>query len=136
MVASIQATVKKRKSEQYHIIVGAFSRLRQYCARRICSQWSEDHFGVLKILLKAVRRTLTRVRPSCGWRHHHDNTQEDSSNLPQTFLTKPNVLQLRQGPYSRDIASCDCRLLPRLKMSLKEHRLNGNRRLKLIRPVQ
>ena len=75
---------------------------------------------VLKRLRDAVRRKRLRLWSSGDWFLHHDNTTAHSSNLLQQFLVKHKILQLRQPPYSPDIASCDFWMFPKLKMALKE----------------
>ena len=47
-----------------------------------------------------------------------------SLNLVQQFLAKHKIVQLRQPPYSSDIAPCDFWMFPKLKMALKGKRLN------------
>ncbi|GFV81724.1 histone-lysine n-methyltransferase setmar-like protein [Trichonephila clavipes] len=46
-------------------------------------------------------------------------------NFVQQYLSKHSIVQLRQPPYSPDIAPCDFWLFPRLKMPLKGHRFDN-----------
>jgi histone-lysine N-methyltransferase SETMAR len=60
---------------------------------------------------------------SCGthahnWQLHH-NTRVHSSHLIQGFLEKHGIPQVRQAPYSPDMAPFDFPLFPRLKTPLK-----------------
>ena len=85
-----------------------------------------------------------RKRPhfwsSGDWLLHHDNAPAHSSNLVQQFLAKHKMVQLRQPPYSPDIAPCDFCMFPNLKMTLKGKRFddidtiqsNATRELKAI----
>ena len=61
----------------------------------------------LKRLHDAVRRKRPRSWSSGDWLLHHDNAPAHSSNLVQQFLAKHKIVQLRQPPYSPDIAPCD-----------------------------
>ena len=100
----------------------------------------EYYVEVLKRLCDAVRRTRPRFTSSDDWLLHHDNAPAHSSNLVQQFLAKHKIVQLRQPPYSHDIAPCDFRMFPKLKMALKGKRFddietiqsNATRELKAI----
>ena len=95
---------------------------------------------VLKRLRDAVRRKRPRFWSSGDCLLHHDNAPAHLSNLVQEFLTKHNFAQLRQHPYSPDIAPCDFYVFPKLKMALKGKRFddietmqnNATRKLKAI----
>ncbi|GFU53074.1 histone-lysine n-methyltransferase setmar-like protein [Trichonephila clavipes] len=75
------------------------------------------------------RSNIKRKRPqlweSGDWLVHHDNAPAHTSNLVQQYLSKHNIAQLRQPPYSPDIAPCDFWLFPRLKMPLNGHRFDN-----------
>ena len=79
----------------------------------------EYYVEVLKRLRHAVRRKRPRFWSSGDWLLHHDNAPAHSPNLVQQFLVKHKIVQLRQPPYSPDIAPCDFWMLPKLKMALK-----------------
>ena len=79
---------------------------------------------VVKRLHDAVRRKRPRFWSSGDWLFHHDNAPANSSNVVQQFLAKHKILQLRQPPYSPDIAPCDLWMFPKLKMALKEKRFD------------
>ena len=53
------------------------------------------------------------------WLLHHDNAPAYKSNLRQQLLPKHKIVQLRQPPYSPDIAPCDFWMFPKLEMALK-----------------
>ena len=63
----------------------------------------EHYVEVLKRLRDAVKRKLVLV---------------------QQFLAKHKIAQLRQPPYSPDIASCDFWMFSKLKMALKGKRFD------------
>ena len=100
----------------------------------------EYYVEVLKRLRDAVRRKRPRFWSSVDWLLHHDNAPAHSSNLVQQFLAKHKIVQLRQPPYSPDIARCDFWMFPKLKMALKGKRFddietihsNATRELKVI----
>ena len=95
---------------------------------------------VLKRLRDAVRRKRPRFWLGGDWLLHHDNAPALSSNLVQQFLAKQKIVQLRQPPYSPDIAPCDFWMFPKLKMALNGKRFddietvqsNATRELKAI----
>ncbi|KAG5316739.1 SETMR methyltransferase, partial [Acromyrmex insinuator] len=57
----------------------------------------------------------------------NDNAPAHASNLVLQYLSKHSVVQLRQPPYSPDVAPCDFWLFPRLKMPLKGHRFDDKK---------
>jgi hypothetical protein len=75
---------------------------------------------VLRRLRDAVRRKKPDLRESPNWQWHHDNAPAHFSCLIQDFLAKHGISQIRQAPYSPDMAPCDIWLFPKLKMPLKE----------------
>ena len=79
---------------------------------------------VLKRLRDAVKRQRPRFWLSGDWLLHHDNAPAHSSNLVQQFLAKHKIVQLRQPPYSPDVAPCDFWMFRKLKMALKGTRFN------------
>ncbi|GFY30596.1 uncharacterized protein TNCV_3117581 [Trichonephila clavipes] len=91
---------------------------------------------VLKRLRNAIRRKRPQLWESGDWLLHHDNAPAHTSNLVQQCLSKHSIAQLRQPPYSPDIAPCDFWLFPRLKMPLKDIDSTINRLLKLMRRMQ
>lgn len=84
----------------------------------------EYYLEVLKRLRDAIRRKRHQLWSSGDWLLHHDNVPAHASNLVQQYLTKHKVVQLRQPPYSPDVAPCDFWLFPRLKMPLIGHRFD------------
>ena len=79
----------------------------------------EYYVKVLKRLRDAVRRKRPRFWSSSVCILHHDNAPAHSSNLVQQFLAKHKIVQLRQPPYSPDIAPWDFWMFLKLKMALK-----------------
>jgi transposase len=53
---------------------------------------------------------------------HHDNAPAHSTALVQDFLEKHHITQVRQAPYSPDLAPCDFWRFPKLKSPLKGKR--------------
>ena len=84
----------------------------------------EYYVEVLKRFRDAVRRKWPCFWSSGDWLLHHDNAPAHSSNLVQQFLAKHKIVQFRQPLYSPDIASCDFRMFPKLKMALKGKRFD------------
>ena len=84
----------------------------------------EYYVEVLKRLRDAVRRKRPRFWSNGDWLLHHDNAPAHSSNLVQQFLVKHKIVQLRQPPYSPDIAPCNFSMFPKLKMALKGKRFD------------
>ncbi|GFX94408.1 maestro heat-like repeat-containing protein family member 1 [Trichonephila clavipes] len=85
----------------------------------------EYYVEVLKRLCNAIRRKRPQLWESGDWLLHHDNAPAHTLNLVQQYLSKHSIAQLRQPPYSPDIAPCDFWLFPRLKMPLKGHRFDN-----------
>ena len=73
---------------------------------------------VLKRLRDAVRRKRPRFWSNGDWLLHHDNTPAHSLSFVQQFLAKRKIVQLRQPPYSPDIAPCNFSMFPELKIAL------------------
>ena len=48
------------------------------------------------------------------WHFHQDNALVDNSILVTDYLTKMGLKKIPHPPYSRDIASCDFWLFPKL----------------------
>ncbi|GFU67918.1 histone-lysine n-methyltransferase setmar-like protein [Trichonephila clavipes] len=64
----------------------------------------EYYVEVLKRLRNAIRRKRPQLWESGDWLLHHDNAPAHTSNLVQQYLSKHSIAQLRQPPYSPDIA--------------------------------
>ncbi|GFT43122.1 histone-lysine n-methyltransferase setmar-like protein [Trichonephila clavipes] len=90
---------------------------------------SRSNIKSMLIFFLIMRIGIWRKRPqlweSGDWLLHHDNAPAHTSNLVQQYLSKHSIVQLRQPPYSPDIAPCDFWLFPRLKMPLKGHRFDN-----------
>ena len=84
----------------------------------------EYYIEVQRRLRDAVRTKRPRFWTSGDWLLHHDNALAHSLNLVQQFSAKHKIVQLRQPPYSPDIAPCDFCILPKLKMALKGRRFD------------
>lgn len=80
---------------------------------------------VLHCLRDAVRRKRPDLWESRNWQLHHDNAPAHSSRLIQDFLAKHGIPQVRQAPYSPDMAPGDFWLFPKLKMPLKGSRFES-----------
>lgn len=87
----------------------------------------EYYVEILKRLHDAIRRKRPHFWQTGDWLLHHDNAPAHASNLVQQYLSKHSVVQLRQPPYSPDVAPCDFWLFPRLKMPLKGHRFDDKK---------
>lgn len=90
----------------------------------------EYYLEVLRRLRDAVRRKRPELWTSRDWLLHHDNAPAHSSNLIQHFLVKHDIKQLRQPPYSPDIAPSDFWLFPKLKIPLKGKRFDDVEQIK------
>ena len=87
---------------------------------------NKEYYGeVLKRLRDAVKRKWPRFWSSDDRLLHHDNAPAHSSNLEQQFLAKHKIEKLRQPPHSPDIAPCDFRMFPKLKMALNGKRFDN-----------
>ena len=84
----------------------------------------EYYVEVLKRLRDVVRRKRSRFWTSGDWLLYHDNAPTHSSNLVQQFLAKHKIVQLRQPPYSPEIAPCGFSMFLKLKMALKGKRFD------------
>ena len=93
----------------------------------------EYYVGALKRLRDAVRRKRPRFWSSGDWLLHHDNAPVHSSKLVQQFLANHKIVQLRQPPYSPNIAPCDVWMFPKLKMAPKESGSTTSRRFRVMR---
>ena len=79
-------------------------------------------------------RSAKEERPelwkSGEWVLHHDNALAHSSQLIQIFPVKHSIAQLRQLPYSSELAPCDFWFFPKLKYPLKEERFEDVEEIK------
>ena len=70
-------------------------------------------------VLRGFRKRLRRKRPalfkSGPWNFHQDNAPVHNSIIVTDFLTKMGIKTVLHPPYSRDLASCDFCLFPKLK---------------------
>jgi hypothetical protein len=80
---------------------------------------------VLHRLCDSVWRKRPDLWESCNWQLHLDNAPAHSSHLIQDFLAKHGIPQVRQAPYSPDMAPCDFWLFPKLKMLLEGFRFES-----------
>jgi hypothetical protein len=53
---------------------------------------------------------------------HHDNAPALSTALVQAFMAKYHITQVCQHHCSPDLAPCDFRVFPKLKLALKGRR--------------
>ena len=105
-------------------------------ARRGHTIKKEYYLEVLKRLRDAVRRKRPRFWSSGDWLLHHDNAPTHPSKLVQQFLAEYKVVQLRQPPYSPDIALCDFWMFPKLNMALKGKRFDDIKTIQRIAPTR
>ncbi|KAJ4435187.1 hypothetical protein ANN_23763 [Periplaneta americana] len=79
--------------------------------------------------IRTGRTNVQRKRPDMwtanNWHLHHDNVPAHSSQLIHTFLAKHGITNVRQPPYSPDLAPCDFWLFPKLKTPLKGSRFES-----------
>ncbi len=80
------------------------------------------YLQIMNRLRDTIRRKQPQLRASSGQLLYHDNAPARALNLMQQYLTKYGIVQIYQPPYSPDIALCDFRLFPKLKMPLKGQR--------------
>ncbi|GFT44632.1 histone-lysine N-methyltransferase SETMAR [Trichonephila clavipes] len=131
MEVSVGATAEKSpsKSKQHQVNVVVFFYYEGIVHHEYAHTGQkinkEYYVEVLKRLRNAIRRKRPQLRESGDWLLHHDNAPAHTSNLVQQYLSKHSIAQLRQPPYSPDIAPCDFWLFPRLKMPLKGHRFDN-----------
>jgi transposase len=64
----------------------------------------EYYIKVLRWLRDAVRRKWPQLWASGNWQLHHDNAPAHSSQLVQAFWAKHCIIQVKQPPYSPDLA--------------------------------
>ncbi|GFY08975.1 protein GVQW3 [Trichonephila clavipes] len=131
MEVSVGATAEKSpsKSKQHQVNVDCFFYYEGIVHHKYAHTGQtinkEYYVEVLKRLRNAIRRKRPQLWESGDWLLHHDNAPAHTSNLVQQYLSKHSIAQLRQPPYSPDIAPCDFWLFPRLKMPLKGHRFDN-----------
>ncbi|PNF35838.1 hypothetical protein B7P43_G09433, partial [Cryptotermes secundus] len=82
--------------------------------------------------VKAILTTFFRLSgpelwDARNWQLHHNNAPAHSAHLIQGFLAKHGIPQVRQAPYSPDMAPCDFWLFPRLKTLLKGCRFDSHK---------
>ncbi|PNF25326.1 hypothetical protein B7P43_G10929 [Cryptotermes secundus] len=80
---------------------------------------NEYYQEVLHHLHDAVWRKRPDLWDAHNWQLHHDSAPAHSSHLIQGFVAKHSIPQIRQAPYSPDMAPCYFWLFPRLKTLLK-----------------
>ena len=77
----------------------------------------------LNVPLQKVFRWFRRLQlwATAAWQLHH-NTSTHAPRLMQRFLTKHQITQVTQAPYSPDLVPCNFWLFPKLKSPLKGKR--------------
>ena len=78
----------------------------------------EYYLEALRRLRGAVRRKIQDLLASRNWWLNRDNSPAHSSYLIQLFLTKYGIFQVRQAPYSPDLAPCDFWIFPKIKKAI------------------
>ena len=73
----------------------------------------------VRVTMLWFRKIFPRQRPalfkSGQWHFHQDNAVVHNSILVTDYLTKMGIETVPQPPYSRDLASCDFWLFPKLR---------------------
>ena len=97
------------------------------CGHCIQNDWAIKQWICIKFCIKLEHSSTETVRmiqrPQLwvtGDRQlHHDNQPAHASRLMQNFLTKHQITQETQPPYSADLVPCDFWLFPKLVSLLK-----------------
>ena len=79
----------------------------------------EYYVKMLREFRKRFRRKRQALFKSGQWHFHQDNVPVHNSTLVTDYLTKMGIKTVPQPPYSRDLASCDFWLFPKLKGKLR-----------------
>ena len=123
-IADVSSTVRENRritirelSEEHSISFGSVQAIltEDLGMRRVSAKFVPK-------LLSADRRRRPDLHASGQWQLHHDNAPAHSAQLVQQFLAKYNIPQVRQPPYSPDLAPCDFFLFPKIKSHLKGRR--------------
>lgn len=69
--------------------------------------YAEYYLGVLKRLLRCIRRVCPEYRELGSWRLLHENTPCHRSTIATDFFNKNRIRLLEQSPYSPDLAPSD-----------------------------
>ena len=93
---------------------------------RVCAKFI---LKLLKTEQKGLRSEITQGNLEMVSDDENDEPAH-SSKLVQQFLAKDKIVQLRQPPYSPDIAPCDFWMFPKLKMALKGKRFDDTIRVR------
>jgi len=80
------------------------------------------YIGVLKRLVRRIRRVRPEYREDGSWRLLHDNEQSHRSTLVSDYLTKNHILTINHSPYSPDMAPCDFYLFGKMHLPMKGKR--------------
>ncbi|GFU24523.1 transposable element Tcb2 transposase [Trichonephila clavipes] len=83
----------------------------------------EFYLDVTRRLREAVRRKRPVLWASSRWMLHHDGAPMHAANLVQQFLTKHGTIQVAHPPYSPYMSPPDIFLFPKIKNTLKGHRV-------------
>jgi hypothetical protein len=78
-------------------------------------------------ILTGLREAVLQRRPELwpdAWILHHENALAHDALAVLECLAKKSVMKLDHPPYSPDLAACDYRLFPKLKIALKGHRFS------------
>ena len=79
----------------------------------------EFYVEVLRKFRERFRRKKPALFRSGQWHFQQDNAPVHSSILVTDYLTKMGINTVPQPPYSRDLATCDFWLFPKLKKNLR-----------------
>ncbi|GFW84818.1 uncharacterized protein TNCV_681061 [Trichonephila clavipes] len=90
----------------------------------------EFYLDVMRRLREAVRRKRPVMWASSRWMLHHDEAPAHTANLMQQFLIKHVAIRVARPPYSTDMLSPDFFLFPKIKNTLKGHRIQDTETIK------
>lgn len=77
------------------------------------------YFGVLKHLVRRIRRIRPEYREEGSWRLLHDNASSHRLTFVTDFLTKNRILTINHSPY---LAPCDFYLFGKIHLPMKGKR--------------
>lgn len=80
------------------------------------------YLGVLKRLVRRIRRIRPEYREEGSWRLLHDSAPSHRSILVTDLLTKNRILTINHSPYSPDLAPCDFYLFEKMHLPMKGKR--------------
>lgn len=93
-----------------------------------------DEAYYLKLMRRLQKLHYITKRPELwqnkSWLLHHDNISANTSFIVSQFMTENSIATVPQPPNSPDLVPCDFFLFTRLKLALREHRLDSIEEMK------